>query len=392
PRKIDSSENWLAVADKKQEPAPASEPPGSSAVLDYNPALVPGGPTLYEDSAKPAAPGDIVGIVPKKSREAARLPAPLFEKGAPKTASLPEAGLSNPPVAVPQLEGAGVLPERNNRAEDFAAYAPTVDMPNMGMDPKYLRGSRRVAAAPSRPNDKQDLTSALSDETQASQSLASGYLSAQPENTAGGEERKAFKAGGLFDGSASVDGHIKSVFDISAAGEQPVVSPAGVQAQEDPACVLARESEGKQMLLAGDQMSRLAESLGAGRKSGCCDYVLLDKRNNVMSQLALRCVAYNNAAVRQAVACRGQYFPIDCGVFAPEERQAKPLRCMGILAIGLLLLLAGAALPVLGPAYVILGGALSGGAILGNLPGLVLCVAGVVLAGRYIGSSGKIAA
>jgi len=387
---------WSDAADKKSDEA-AAVPSASSAPLDYDPAMVVGGQTLYEDSArKPASPDEIVGVLAKGSTEAARLVVPLYGPGVPAY-SIPEAGLSNPPVVSPQMQGAGGPAEQGSRVSDFAAYAPSVDMPKMTQNPPPLPPGRRRAplkeSEVSR-QDKQDLRTAISEDTDASQSMASGYLSSKSvEDSRGRHEVNAAKSGNVFDGSAGVGGRIKSVFDLSSLGDpdQLVVSPPGTEDAGGiaAACAAARASDGHQVLLLGDEMGRTARGLNALSSPGCCDYLALQRWNESLRALSQQCSAFNNAAARLAVACKTPYYPADCGAFPAPRERSSVRTCLAPLSLGLALLAGGALLPMLGPAYVVLGGGLAGGALLGGLPGLLLCALGIAGALLLQGSSEK---
>lgn len=393
-RLVGSGDGWSDAAEKKPEPA-AEPQPETGTVVDYDPGMVVGGQTLYEDSAaKAVSPEEIIGSLPKGSTEAARLGVPLYSPR-DRSYAIPEAGLSNPPVVAQQMAGAGRQAEQDGRMADFAAYASDVDVPKMELLQPGVPQRRRPVAQPEAPvsrQDKQDLNAALSDQTEASHSLASGFLSSKSvEGSRGRHELNSRKSGSVFDGSESVDGRVKAVFDLSSFGEAErlVVSPAGSAEAGAVAagCAAARASDGKQMMLLGDEMGRLARLLNSAGAPGCCDYFAQARWNESLRTLEQQCAAFNNAGQRLAVACKTDYFPADCAAFPAPVKRAEAASCLMLLSAGLALLAGGALLPMLGAAYVVLGGGLAGGALLGGVPGLLLCAFAAVGALLLHGSS-----
>lgn len=388
PRRIGEGETWLADKDKKNPAAETAAPAQATESLDYDPALVVGGPTLYEDSAqKPSSPREIIGILAKDSKEAAKLAAPLHEPGAPATATVPEAVLPVTPITPEQLASAKNAAGKDSRAEDFAAYSPDIEIPMMTLHPGPPKPQANPAALSRM--DSQDLHSDLSDDTQAAHSLASGYLSAKMvEQESPRGENGASLSGVMFDGTGYVPGNIKAVFDMSSMGpiEDMIVTTWNDGGASGTVCNDAKDKEGRVMLALGREMGVLGKLMRMAGKPGCCQYSELESWNRSMLRMSQLCDGFNAASSRVAIACASPHQPADCSAYRAKPLRADPLRCLALFALGLALLLGGAVSPSLGPSYVVFGAAFSGGALLGGLPGLLLCAAGVLLALALQGS------
>ncbi|NLO92184.1 MAG: hypothetical protein GX410_09385 [Elusimicrobia bacterium] len=380
-RKVGEGESWIGESDKKSASSanPVSEQ--ATETLDYDPALVVGGPTLYEDSAvKPASPREIVGILPKDSREAANLAAPLHEPGAPADAKVPEAELPVTPITPEQLSMAKNAAGKDTRAEDFAAYATDIEIPMLTYPgpPKPRPNPAALSKI-----DSQDLHDALTDDQQAAGSLAAGFLSAKMvEQEAPKGERGSALSGAMFDGTGAIPGNIKAVFDMSSVGVEDdiIVNTWSNGGDSGTACNDVKEKAGREMLALGHEMGTLGQALRETGAPGCCQYSAIDSWSRSMLRMSQLCDGFNSALSRVSIACGSPYQPYDCSKYRPQQLRAVPARCLALFIAGITILIGGALFASLGPAYVVFGSAVASGALLGGAPGLLLCVAGVLSA------------